>query len=138
LHVLPLSALCAQIHSWGASFAEAFEHAAIGMFAYMTPLERVDCWAAGSARTERFECDGHDLDSLLFNFLDALLFTFSTDLFVCREIHIEEFDAARFRIRARGFVFAKKHCRAVDCLSYLTFPNCFSRILARRQVWRGV
>lgn len=98
----------AQIHAWGASFAEAFEHAAIGMFAYMTPLERVDCRpgeGCGAARTERFECDAHDLDSLLFNFLDALLFTFSTDLFVCREIHIEEFDAVRFRIRARGFVF---------------------------------
>ncbi len=42
------------------------------------------------------------MHSLLFNFLDELLFIFSTELFVPAELHISEFDRSEWRIQATG------------------------------------
>jgi hypothetical protein len=53
-----------------------------------------------SCRT--YEAEGHDLSSLLFSFLDELLFGFATDLFVAREITIKEFDREHWKIVAEG------------------------------------
>lgn len=44
------------------------------------------------------------MDSMLFNFLDVLLFRFSTDHFVCKQISITQFDRVSFQMRAVGFV----------------------------------
>lgn len=49
-----------------------------------------------------FEASGHDMHSLLFNFLDELLFVFSTELFVPVELQITEFDRSQWRIHASG------------------------------------
>ena len=50
----------------------------------------------------RARSPGHDLDSLLFNFLDEFLFVFSTELIVSKEVEIVEFDRENFKIRAVG------------------------------------
>jgi SHS2 domain-containing protein len=49
-----------------------------------------------------YEAEGHDLQSLLFQFLDELLFTFSTEFFVCKELRITTFDKDNWRIVAEG------------------------------------
>lgn len=87
-----------QIHAWGPTLEEAFEGAALGMFNYMTPLEGIE-----GAEERAFEAEGHDLDTLLYAFLDELLFCFLTDGFVCSRIKIEELDRASHRLRARGW-----------------------------------
>jgi SHS2 domain-containing protein len=46
---------------------------------------------------------GHDLDSLLFNWLDCLLFRFASEFFICKRVRIVMYDAARFRIRAHAW-----------------------------------
>jgi len=45
---------------------------------------------------------GHDLDSLLYNFMDEWLFVFSTEWLVCCEIQITQFDKENFKIKAIG------------------------------------
>jgi SHS2 domain-containing protein len=47
---------------------------------------------------------GHDLDSLLFNWLDCLLFRFATEFFVCKRVRIVHFDDGACRLRAQGYV----------------------------------
>jgi SHS2 domain-containing protein len=47
---------------------------------------------------------GHDLESLLYAFMDEFLFVFSTELFVCKEVSISEFDVDNFKIKAHGSV----------------------------------
>ncbi len=49
-----------------------------------------------------YKASGHDMHSLLFNFLDELLFVFSTELFVPVELRITKFDRSEWRIRATG------------------------------------
>jgi hypothetical protein len=42
------------------------------------------------------------MQSLLFAYLDEMLFHFSTDLFICKEVEIIELDHDTFRIVAIG------------------------------------
>ena len=46
--------------------------------------------------------EGHDLHTLLFNFLDELLFIFSTELLVFKELHIYDLDLDIWKIQASG------------------------------------
>lgn len=89
-----------QLHAWGNTLAEAFQNVALAMYNYMTPLEGIEILDDSGGRT--FSVEGHDMQSLLYNFLDELLFNFATDFFVCKEIHIHEFDRERLKIKAQG------------------------------------
>lgn len=42
------------------------------------------------------------MSSLLFSFLDELLFAFCTDFFVCKELRVTSLDREGFRITAEG------------------------------------
>jgi SHS2 domain-containing protein len=97
-----------QIHAWGATLEEALESAGLAMFNYMTPLsgvrappppagdgdgecERDDGDGGGNDggfRGRTFVAEGHDADSLVFAFLDELLFAFASDLAVCSELKV--------------------------------------------------
>ncbi|XP_014607694.1 PREDICTED: protein archease-like [Polistes canadensis] len=85
-----------QLHAWGESLEEAFEQCAIAMYGYMTDLNRVEITDIHS-----FEVEGHDLESLLFQFLNELLFIFSAESFlVAKKVKINEFDRENFKIKA--------------------------------------
>ncbi|EFN55786.1 hypothetical protein CHLNCDRAFT_14100, partial [Chlorella variabilis] len=88
-----------QLHAWGATLTEAFENVALCMFNYMTPLKGI---AIDPALTRRYEAEGHDMQSLLFNFLDELLFSFSTEFFVPSQLRITSFDRQTWQIKAEG------------------------------------
>ncbi|XP_078041427.1 protein archease isoform X3 [Augochlora pura] len=85
-----------QLHAWGSTLEEAFEQCGIAMFGYMTDLERVEI-----ATKHDIEAEGHDLDSLLFHFLDELLYMFSAEQFiVAKKVQITNFDRKNFKITA--------------------------------------
>lgn len=88
-----------QIHSWGDDLTEAFEQAAVGMFGYMTEIDKVDI-----SITQNIEADGDDMESLLFHFLDEFLYIFSAEpYFIARKVKILKFDKENFKIKARGY-----------------------------------
>lgn len=85
-----------QLHAWGESLEEAFEQCAMAMFGYMTELDRVEM-----TKVHHVEAEGHDLPSLLFHFLDELLFMFSAEPYIiARKVKITEMDRENFRIKA--------------------------------------
>lgn len=85
-----------QIHAWGDSLKEAFEQAAVALYGYMTEIDKVDI----TGRQE-IEADGHDIESLLYNFLDECLYVFSAEeFFVARKVVVTEFDKEAFSIKA--------------------------------------
>lgn len=49
-----------------------------------------------------YEASGRDMHTLLFSFLDELLFVFSTELFAPKLLDISCFDQGRWRITATG------------------------------------
>lgn len=85
----------------GASLQEAFEEAATALFAYMTDLRTVN---ADASQARDIEASGTDLPSLLFHFLDELLFLYGADYFIAKRVTISELDRAGFRVRAHWFV----------------------------------
>ncbi|XP_071560940.1 protein archease-like [Temnothorax nylanderi] len=88
-----------QLHSWGDTLDEAFEQCAIAMFNYMTDLERVEM-----TQVHHIEADGDDMESLLFHFLDELLFMFSAEPYiVAKKVKITEFDRQEFKIKATAY-----------------------------------
>lgn len=87
-----------QIHSWGDTLSNAFEHAALGMYNCLTPLSGLD----STKQSIEIEAEGHDLESLLRCFLEECLYLFHSELIVCTEVHILELDKEGFTIRAQG------------------------------------
>ena len=71
------------IEATGKTLGEAFSQIALGMFNMMTPLE-------GIAEKEEFmvEAEGTDLESLLFNIMDELLFYADVEFLIPKTIHI--------------------------------------------------
>ena len=95
------------VHSWGASLSEALAQVCVGMFNYMTPLEKVDI-----VRSVDVHATGHDMLDLLYHLLDEFLYMFSTEMHICRCIEILSFDEQKFSISARGYgekMDLKKH-----------------------------
>ena len=88
-----------QLHSWGTDMKEAFEMVAIAMFGYMTELETVEY-----RKSFEITAEGHDLNSLLFHFLDELLVAFSCEEYLLfKDIEITEFDRDQWTITAVGY-----------------------------------
>jgi SHS2 domain-containing protein len=54
---------------------------------------------------------GHDLHSLLFNYLDELLFIYSTEYIMMKFIAVTSLDTENFTITATGCV---RRCQAVS------------------------
>ena len=66
-----------QYHSWGRTLQEALEGQAYALFNYMTPLEYVEVDERREPITLTIE--GHDMQSLLFNYLQECLYVFCGD-----------------------------------------------------------
>lgn len=78
-----------QCHSWGKTIIEAFENMAPCMFNYMTDLSTVEI---DVNKTIEFTVIAHDLQSLLFAYMDEMLFRFCTDGFVIVKLQIVKYN----------------------------------------------
>ncbi|XP_012270408.1 protein archease-like isoform X2 [Orussus abietinus] len=88
-----------QLHAWGDTLQEAFEQCGVAMFGYMTELDYVEI-----RQMHQVEATGHDMQSLLYHFLDELLFMFCAEPFlVAKKVKITEFDRENFRITAVAY-----------------------------------
>ena len=88
-----------QIHSWGDCFAQAAEQAVVGMFNYISDTSTVEV----DASWNREVCaSGHDLQSLLYNFMNDWLFEFCGNEFLPLTIRVIECDMEKFVLRSIG------------------------------------
>lgn len=69
------------MHAWGDTLKEAFEQCAMAMFGLMTDLERVEI-----NEVHDVEAEGFDMMSLLYNFLDELLFMFCAEPYLVAKV----------------------------------------------------
>jgi len=88
-----------QLHGWGPTVSNAFEQGALAMFNYISELDNYEVIPEQNVSVS---VEGHDMQSLLFNFLDEFLCAFNCDRMICKEVKILEFDKTAFKIKAEG------------------------------------
>lgn len=108
--------------AYGNSLAEAFGNAAYGMFSIIAELDRVR-----ETETRRFEVSSNDLEGLLFEWLNRLLYYFDVDMLLFKRFEIsilpenrlkaicygEKYDPLRHRLKT-GVKSATYHMLKVD------------------------
>jgi SHS2 domain-containing protein len=110
------------LNAYGRTIAEAFANAAYGMFAIMTELESVR-----DVEARRVEVSADDIEGLLFEWLNSLLYYFDVETLIFKrfdiiefgdahlvaECHGEKYDASRHNIKI-GVKAATYHMLEVD------------------------
>lgn len=107
------------IDSYGTTLAEAFEKVALGMFNAMTPFEKIQ-----KKESMKFEVEGDDIELLLFNFLDELLYLHETELIVFSGFELD-IDSVNYKLKSvcQGEAFdLTKHEQGIS-IKAVTFHN---------------
>lgn len=92
-----------QLHSWGDSLEEALEYQVVAMFGYMTQLNLVEVNDSESTQyASCVEAKGHDLCSLVFDFLQEWLCVFHETNFVVKKVKVEQLERDKFTIKSSG------------------------------------
>lgn len=82
-HIKQNHSMTFRIHAWGDTLQESFEQCANGMYGYVTDIDYVEMNI-----TLDIEAEGHDLESLLYNYLDELLYNFCADPYFIAKVCI--------------------------------------------------
>jgi SHS2 domain-containing protein len=83
--------------AYGKSLEEAFANAAYGMFSIIAELE-----AVREVESRRVEIKEEDLDSLLFEWLNSLLYFFDVEMLLFKRFDIMEFGEGRLAAECYG------------------------------------
>lgn len=86
-----------QCHSWGKTMKDAFENMAECMLNYMTDINLI---VIDPEENTTMQVKGHDMESLLYNYMNELLFKFITDSFCTVKVEITEFNREDFSLKA--------------------------------------
>ena len=84
-------------HAWGATAAELFANAGRALMAIATDAATVACSAERPV-----EIAGHDLESLMVNWLEEVLYLFDTGQFAARDFVVDHLTSERLRARLIG------------------------------------
>jgi SHS2 domain-containing protein len=72
------------VEGLGGTLEEAIANVALGMFNAMSPIEGVD-----PVKEFDVEAEGHDMESLLFNLFDELLYIYDMDHLLASQVDVE-------------------------------------------------
>ena len=115
-----------QLHSWGDSFEDALKMQLLAMNGYMTKLSLVQVDEnASQIHALQVVARGHDLQSLVFAFLQEWLTRFHETGFLVRDLVDVHFDRQTWTIQAsgRGEVFdSTKHTQGTE-VKAVTYSN---------------
>ncbi len=92
----------AYIMAWGKTLEEAFEYAALGMFETMTDTSKVK-----HKVVREIEVDGIDLFSLLYNWLEELLYYFDAEALLFSKFKVHEIGKKNEKYYLRGIVLGE-------------------------------
>jgi SHS2 domain-containing protein len=82
------------VHSWGDSAEEAFGQCALALWSHIVDRPFIQ-YNHGLCLPRIISAFGKDLIDLLFNFLDACLYSYGADYFLCKRIRVTYFGPAR-------------------------------------------
>ena len=83
--------------AYGKTLAEAFANAAYGMFSIIAELDAVQ-----EAASRRVEISEEDLEALLFEWLNSLIYIFDVEMLLFKRFDIIELDGGRLKAICHG------------------------------------
>ena len=93
------------LSAYGETLAEAFANAALGMFSLMAELDGVR-----EAETRHVEVKADDIEGLLFEWLNSLLYYFDVEMLLFKRFDISEFEDNRLKVTCYGEAYdASRH-----------------------------
>ncbi|KII63605.1 Protein archease-like protein [Thelohanellus kitauei] len=108
------------IDGWGKTLCEAFEMAGVAICGYMTDLSNVS-----TEKEHSIQAEGHDLESLLFNFMNEILELYSIEeYFLTKKIEMT-LDETNFKITAKCYgenFLHGKHVQGTE-IKAITYSN---------------
>jgi len=107
------------VEAVGDTLNEAFENVGKAMFNAMTPIEGIE-----ERISRRFEVSGCDLGSLLFNFLDELLYIHETELLIFSSFEIDlNMENNSLKAECKGEKFNLQRHEQGIAIKAVTFHN---------------
>lgn len=85
------------VHASGETLQEAFEQAALGFYQIITDIKTID-----PIYVKNVVIESEDIKSLLFDWIDQLIFLFDTEYFISNKVKITSFNRTdnRFTLEA--------------------------------------
>jgi SHS2 domain-containing protein len=88
------------LNAYGNNLPEAFANAAYGMFSIMADLDKVR-----EVENRRVEVNADDVESLLFEWLNSLLYYFDVESLLFKKFDIVEFADTKLVAECRGEIY---------------------------------
>ena len=85
------------LKAYGKTLAGAFANASVGMFSLMAELENV-----GEKESRRVEVNADDIEGLLFEWLNSLLYYFDVEMLLFKRFDVIEFEDTRLTATCYG------------------------------------
>ncbi|MGD1118007.1 MAG: archease [Dehalococcoidales bacterium] len=102
--------------AYGKTLAEAFANAAYGMFSIIADLDKVK-----EAESRRVEVNEDDAESLLFEWLNSLLYYFDVEMLLFSKIDITEFNDKHLVAQCSGEKYDPERHRLKTAVKSATF-----------------
>mmetsp|Transcript_20232 Transcript_20232/g.43991 ORF Transcript_20232/g.43991 Transcript_20232/m.43991 type:complete len:215 (-) Transcript_20232:86-730(-) len=91
------------LHAWGVDLQESLSNIAVCMFGYMTSLDSISINKTQTLdHGTNVTGQGHDMNSLIYSFLDEWLFNFHDTGFIPKEVKVSELHRDVWRIVSSG------------------------------------
>jgi len=113
------------VHSWGDSAEEAFGQCALALWSHIVDRPFIQ-YIHGACPPRIISAVGKDLIDLLFNFLDACLYSYGADYFLCTRIQVTYFGPARMTSTDEACVDGDSS-NLMDGLQYIR-AQCFGEL----------
>ena len=110
-----------QIHAWGTSLSEALSEVVQSMIGYMVKLDNVEI---DKHECRRVSVQGHDVQSMVYNFLNEWLFVFLDCGFIPKKVEI--LSVQDFRVDSFGMgelINPRKHFQEGTEIKAITYSN---------------
>lgn len=94
----------AKFRAYGKSMTDCFKNAALAMFSIMIEKKKVN-----SKINKKIKVEGEDLKSLLYNFLDKLIYLLDVDKFVLKDVKSLKINGSSLEATLIGEKISRKH-----------------------------
>jgi SHS2 domain-containing protein len=114
------------VHSWGETLAETFGQSALALWSHIVDRSYIE-YKSGVCFPRIITAFGKDLIDLLFNFLDACLYAYGSDYFLCSRIKVIYLGSSSTADVIGGNILDRKNDEMLSIQAYF-FGELFNEV----------